>query len=218
MTNGPQNLPRTGSPGAVRPILPVFAFGRFGHAQPVIRGNAIHMDRTKDRRSQALEHVIQRFEDRVRGIARRFDLSSSDLDELFQEVRIRLWKALDDPQRIDGVSGSYVYRTASSAAVDLIRRKRRGRTQVQLDTNLPDANPSDPLSQNEARETGEEISRALEGLDARRRPVVRMYLAGYGHKEIAALLGWSNGSTRNLLYRGLADLRGELSHRKEVWK
>lgn len=176
------------------------------------------MDRAQDRSSLALERVIRRFEDRVRGIARRFDLSPSDLDELFQEVRIRLWKALDDPERIDTLSGSYVYRTATSAAVDLIRKKRKGGDQVPLDANIPNGNPSNPITQQEAREAGEEISRALERLDARRRPVVRMYLSGYNHKEIAEILGWSRGSTRNLLYRGLADLRGDLSGRLEVFQ
>lgn len=174
------------------------------------------MDRAQDPSSLALERVIRKFEGRVRGIARRFDLSPSDLDELFQEIRIRLWKALEGPERLDTLSGSYVYRTATSAAVDLIRRNRRGGDRVPLDPNLPDDNPSNPLTQQEAREAGEEVSRALEGLDARRRPVVRMYLAGYNHKEIAGILGWSQGSTRNLLYRGLADLRGDLSVRLEV--
>ena len=40
----------------------------------------------------------------------------------------------------------------------------------------------------------------------------------YNHKEIAEILGWSQGSTRNLLYRGLADLRGDLSGRLEVFQ
>ncbi len=40
-----------------------------------------------------------------------------------------------------------------------------------------------------------------------RRSVVRMYLTGYDREEIADLLGWTEPKTRNLLYRGLADLR-----------
>ena len=40
-----------------------------------------------------------------------------------------------------------------------------------------------------------------------RRAVVRMHLAGYERAEIGDLLGWSEAKTRNLLYRGLADLR-----------
>ena len=176
------------------------------------------MDLVRDRSSQALDRVVGKFEDRVRAVGRRFDLPGSDLDELFQEVRIRLWKALEDPEQIDALSGSYVYRAATSAAVDLIRRKRTGGTRVPLDPNLRDDSPSNPVTQQEAREAGEVIARALEGLDERRRPVVRMYLAGYNHKEIAEILGWSQGSTRNLLYRGLADLRGDLSGRLEVFQ
>jgi RNA polymerase sigma-70 factor (ECF subfamily) len=34
-----------------------------------------------------------------------------------------------------------------------------------------------------------------------------MHLAGYERHEIAELLGWTEAKTRNLLYRGLADLR-----------
>jgi RNA polymerase sigma factor (sigma-70 family) len=174
------------------------------------------MDLVRERSSLALDRVVRKFEDRVRAVGRRFDLPASDLDELFQEIRIRLWNALEDPELIEALSGSYVYRTATSAAVDLIRRRRKGGSQVPLDANLRDDNPSNPITQQEARDAGEEISRALEELDERRRPVVRMYLAGYNHREIAEILGWSQGSTRNLLYRGLADLRKGLSVRLEV--
>ena len=46
-----------------------------------------------------------------------------------------------------------------------------------------------------------------------RRAVVRMYLDGYGSGEIGALLGWTEAKARNLVYRGLADLREALSRR-----
>jgi RNA polymerase sigma-70 factor (ECF subfamily) len=37
-----------------------------------------------------------------------------------------------------------------------------------------------------------------------------MYLDGYRRDEIAELMKWSDAKTRNLLYRGLADLRSVL--------
>jgi RNA polymerase sigma-70 factor (ECF subfamily) len=37
-----------------------------------------------------------------------------------------------------------------------------------------------------------------------------MYLDGYRREEIAELLHWSDAKTRNLIYRGLADLRAML--------
>ena len=63
----------------------------------------------------------------------------------------------------------------------------------------------------EEAELAAQVARAVETLPTARRPVVRMYLAGYSREEIAALLGWSEAKTRNLLYRGLADLRARLT-------
>ena len=60
-------------------------------------------------------------------------------------------------------------------------------------------------------ELAEQIGEAVGRLADSRRSVVRMYLAGYGREEIADLLGWTEAKTRNLLYRGLADLRERLT-------
>ena len=54
-------------------------------------------------------------------------------------------------------------------------------------------------------------SQALDTLAPTQRPVVRMYLAGYPQAEIQTLLGWSEPKTRNVLYRGLQQLRETLS-------
>ena len=37
-----------------------------------------------------------------------------------------------------------------------------------------------------------------------------MYLAGYSGEEVAKVMGWSEPKARNLLYRGVADLRERL--------
>jgi RNA polymerase sigma-70 factor (ECF subfamily) len=62
----------------------------------------------------------------------------------------------------------------------------------------------------EQSEALERIAKAVDSLPEARRAVVRMHLAGYDRSEIAGLLNWSEGKTRNLLYRGLADLREQL--------
>lgn len=138
-------------------------------------------------------------------------MDGAEFSELFQDVRIRLWKAFEGKGNMDDLPASYLYRTATSAAVDLIRRERREARNIRLDSDLPDPNPSNPERAVTQAELGARIDGALESLSDRRRPVVRMYLAGYGHREIARLIGWSDATTRNLLYRGLADLRAKLS-------
>jgi RNA polymerase sigma-70 factor (ECF subfamily) len=148
-------------------------------------------------------------------------LRGDDLDELFQQVRIRLWRALGR-DAIESVPASYVYRTAVTAALDLIRR-RQARREISLDPVPDDAGTAgsdaldvpDPARRVDetlgAADLAARVSRALERVIDSRRPVVRMYLAGHSPNEISDLFGWTTMKTRNLLYRGLSDLRRELA-------
>lgn len=169
--------------------------------------------RTTDERSAPLEAVVARFAAMVRAVGARHRLCESDLDEVVQEVRIRLWRADPSGEQIGRVGASYVYRTAVSAALDLLRR-RRAHAADRTDSvhDLSERLPSREHASSEL-ESGELTARILAAVDLlhpTRRPVVRMYLSGYEREEIAELMGWSEAKTRNLLYRGLADLRARL--------
>jgi RNA polymerase sigma-70 factor (ECF subfamily) len=178
------------------------------------------MSGAADQASLALEAVLADFGSMVRGVGWRHRLSDADIDEVMQEVRIRLWRTKPTSEQIAGVGSSYVYRTAVSAALDLMRRRRTLR--VGLAESIDDADLAaptpDPHASTEALELSEQVARAVETIPATRRPVVRMYLAGYPREEIADLLGWSEAKTRNLLYRGLADLRGRLTEWGIGWE
>ena len=177
-----------------------------------------------DALSDALERALGNFGAMVRRVGFRHRLSPTDVEELLQDVRIRLWRARPDSEQIREVTSSYVYRTAVSAALDLIRRRRGGRTES-LDEMLDDGGAAgaaasttaaagdDPAARLAESELGEVVAQVVDTLVPARRPVVRMHLAGYSREEIAELLGWSEAKTRNLLYRGLADLRERLAER-----
>jgi RNA polymerase sigma factor (sigma-70 family) len=162
--------------------------------------------------SAALDRVLQRFAGMVRAIGARHRLSASDLDEVMQDVRIRLWRARSSREQIEALPTSYIYRTTVAAAVDLMRRRRRGGAAGVEEVDTLDAASEvaarqDAMSDVEQREGVERIMAAVDALPEARRAVVRMHLMGYERDEIVALLGWTDGKTRNLLYRGLADLR-----------
>jgi RNA polymerase sigma factor (sigma-70 family) len=162
--------------------------------------------------SSAIEEHIRRFADLLEYARRRHGLAPQDLDDLVQEVRIRLWRAQGTGEKISVLSSSYIYRTAMSAAVDLIRGHRHERRGVPLTENNPTqvdltVDPPRPEAMDEVRAIG----RALETLSRSRAVAVRMHLAGYSRKEIEGFLGWTEAKTRNLIYRGLADLRAKLT-------
>ncbi len=167
--------------------------------------------------SPALETVIGRFRTMVRSVAARHRLPEDALDDVVQEVRIRLWRAFPTGEQIGRLGASYVYRTATSAALDLIRRRRARGADITdpADERLEQlaAATRGPQAELESNEALNEILETVEALIPPRRAVVRMYLSGYEREEIADVLGWSEAKTRNLLYRGLADLRERLRER-----
>lgn len=172
--------------------------------------------------SAAIEATLARYGGMIRRVGWQHRLDEAGVDELVQDVRIRIWRARGDSEQIQQVTSSYMYRTASSAALDLLRRRRAGRSEAvepeeleaRVNAAATAAGPAEELAELELAEV---VARAVDTIAPARRPVVRMYLAGYSREEIAGLLGWTEGKTRNLLYRGLADLRGRLLDQGIGW-
>ena len=61
-----------------------------------------------------------------------------------------------------------------------------------------------------------QVEAALATLVPTRRIVVRMSLAGYDRAQIVERTGWSEAKVRNLLSRGMEDLRTQLRARRET--
>jgi RNA polymerase sigma-70 factor (ECF subfamily) len=155
--------------------------------------------------SPALEAAVVRFGTLVRQVGRRYRLEESGLDQVMQEVRIRLQRARGTGEQVGETSASCVYRTASSAALDILRR-RRARHADRHESRLGGLD----LARRAARAVGQ--------ISTSGRPPVRMYLAGYSRDEIARLMGWTDARTRDLLDQGLADFGERLTTEDNGWE
>jgi len=134
--------------------------------------------------------------------------------EIEQEVRVRLWRTFERERDLREPA-SYLYRVAAAAAIDAVRR-RRARREESLDplggeegNDFPasGASPEAAVLQRELRMA---IGSAIASLPEPRQQAVRLHLLGFSTGEIGALAGWTEAKARNLVYRGLADLRGRL--------
>jgi RNA polymerase sigma factor (sigma-70 family) len=176
-----------------------------------------------ERLSPALEDVIGQFTGILRHVCWRHRLTGADADELVQEVRVRLWHAHASregaAEQIAQVPASYIRRTARSAAIDLLRRRRarRADSTVSLDDGDEPSGPSDPDDTLAESELRAQVERAIDSIPASRRPVVRMHLLGHPREEIGRVLGCTDNQVRNLLSRGLADLRERLRAEGVQW-
>ncbi len=154
-----------------------------------------------------------RYRRMILSVGFRHGLGESDVDEVLQEVRVRIWNIHRVAETIQSLGPSYVYQTAASASVDILRRRRAARTGVEAVAELtPNLASGDrgPAAALEEREFADRIFAAVDQLPDSRRAVVRMYLAGYGRREIAHALACAETKVRNLLHRGLVELRERL--------
>src|SRR5205823_4673666 len=80
-------------------------------------------------RTTTIERVLARFSDVALRAGAAHGLRGDDLDEVMQDVRIRIWKAAGEAEKLETLTSSYIYRAAASAAVDILRRRRARREQ-----------------------------------------------------------------------------------------
>ena len=104
----------------------------------------------------------------------------------------------------------------SQARLNALGRSDQAEDVIQR-PELTDRTPS-AQADVEAQELAAQIEAVLETLSVERRVAVRFHLSGYDRADIERALGWSEAKTRNLLYRGLADLRERLAARGIGWE
>jgi RNA polymerase sigma-70 factor (ECF subfamily) len=137
-------------------------------------------------------------------------------EDVEQEARLRLWKALESEREVRDLA-SYIYRVAATTTIDAIRRvKARREEPLELDDPAGPARPR-PVPDGVDGEAVlgrrlllEKVERVMAGLDGRRSQVLRLHFQGFTTTEMGALLGSSEASARNLLHRGLKELRERL--------
>jgi RNA polymerase sigma-70 factor (ECF subfamily) len=165
------------------------------------------------------EAVFQRHQSRLRAfLCSRFDgVPGIDVDDLMQELRLRLWKAMEREKEIERPA-SYLMQAAVRVMIDAQRRAAVRRPEggfVELAPEMASSSDSaqaqpSPEREAERHESLDRLRAALASLAPDRARMVRLYLQGFGSTDIAHLTGWTEPRCRNLLYRGLADLKNEL--------
>jgi RNA polymerase sigma factor (sigma-70 family) len=171
---------------------------------------------TEGQQEKAFFLLLDQFAGFIQFHIHKFNVQKFGLDpeDLSQDVRIRIWKLMKSEKTITNYA-SYIKKIVNSAVIDRLRRWRREEGVVQEEKSRqiaeyeiiyhPDVERLDRLKAS--------ITEAVEGLIETRRQVVKLYLLNMSVDEISIYLKFSQDKTRNLLYRGLADLKRFLKER-----
>ena len=172
---------------------------------PPVRGEGA------DDLSQEIEALCRRWAGIVTGTALRYGLEGFDRDDLMQRVRVRVWHALK--RRGAGAPAlepGYVHAAATSAAIDIVREQRAHQPGARLPLDAAEPELGSAGFAGNTADLLTALDAALARLDPARRVAVRFHLSGVHARDIARMSGWTEAKARNLLYRGLADLKAAL--------
>lgn len=140
--------------------------------------------------------------------------------DIEQDARLRLWRALESEREIRDLA-SYIYRIAATTTIDAVRRvKARREEQLRLvsdederETRIsqlaadPDRSPD---LMTERLQLIQKVQATLAQFPDDHRRALGMHLEGMTTHEIAGVLGCNEPKARNVVYRGLKDLRQKL--------
>ena len=162
----------------------------------------------------AFEELVRLYEKRVLALTRRMCRNPEDAAEAAQEAFLAAWQGLEGFREESSFS-TWLYRLASNACVDLLRREGRRQAAVSLDDeelnlDVPSPMPS-PQEEAERRELGEQIEAGLRALPPEYREVlVLRELHQLRYEEIGEALGLDLGTVKSRISRGRKRLRSFL--------
>ena len=164
----------------------------------------------------AFEQLVHLYEKRVLALTTRMCKNPADAEEAAQEAFLSAWQGLPF-FRGDASFSTWLYRLASNACVDLLRREGRRQSaagpslndeEVQLE--VPDTAPS-PQEQAERAELRQQIEAGLQALTPDHRQVLLLReMHQLSYDEIAQTLDVDVGTVKSRINRGRKQLRNFL--------
>lgn len=171
------------------------------------------IDAAREGDQEAFSRLVRLYEKRIFALTRRMCRNPSDAEEAAQETFLAAWQGLRF-FRGDASFSTWLYRLASNACVDLLRREGRHRNAAgpslddeEADLELPDRAPS-PQQLAERAELRRQIEAGLAALPPDYRQVLILReIHQRTYEEIASVCQLDLGTVKSRISRGRQRLR-----------
>lgn len=137
----------------------------------------------KSAKEKQFEELVKQYKRTIYSVCYMFSRDNEEINDLFQEILVRLWLGFDQFEQRSSVS-TWVYRIALNTAINSDKRAKRRPQTVPLSTDI---DPYDP--QDSSLEQVRQLYALINQLDVMDRGLVLLWLEGIGYDEIAAIMG-----------------------------
>lgn len=171
--------------------------------------------RLQKRDEAAFEELIRQYEKKVYTLCFRMCGNSEDAEEAAQDAFLALWRGIDRFRQESSLS-TWIYRLATNACIDTLRRRKKQSGSVSLDDEelFVDAVDTSPQPQEtvEHRETQKLLQDGLSALpEEYRKVLILREIEGLSYTEIAESASIELGTVKSRISRGRSLLRNFLS-------
>jgi RNA polymerase sigma-70 factor, ECF subfamily len=156
----------------------------------------------------AFETLYREHAARLYSLACRMAGSPEDGEDLLQEIFLQAYRKLASFKG-DSSIGTWLYRLALNHCLDFVRSRQAKMNRL---TETLDAETSfEPTARRETPIARMDLDRAVERLpEGCREAFVLHDVEGFDHKEVAALLGIAEGTSKSQVFKARMKLRGFL--------
>lgn len=157
----------------------------------------------------AFAHLVVKYQGRVAALLYRFFGGNFDVEDVVQDVFIKVYKNLDS-FRYDASFYTWLYRIAINTAKNHLGKLKVSRLHTEIDGILPDSSlvegafydSASPERELEGKELKEVIFTAIGALSADLKSVLLLReLSGLTYEEISSILECPVGTVRSRLFR-----------------
>jgi RNA polymerase sigma-70 factor (ECF subfamily) len=161
-----------------------------------------------DDRDEVLRHIVHEYEAPLRRLALSYASEQAERGDIYQEILIAIWTALPN-FRGDSSERTWVYRiahnTAISASVRCNRRKRH-RASYEDGLDVQAGSSSDPEAASLKAEQHRLLIQAVRSMGGLDKQIVLLYLEDLSNRDIAEVVGLSEGAVATRLSRARTTL------------
>lgn len=171
--------------------------------------------RLQKRDEAAFEELIRQYEKKVYTLCFRMCGNSEDAEEAAQDAFLALWRGIDRFRQESSLS-TWIYRLATNACIDTLRRRKKQSGSISLDDEelFVDAVDTSPQPQEtvEHRESQKLLQEGLSALpEEYRKVLILREIEGLSYTEIAESASIELGTVKSRISRGRSLLRNFLS-------
>lgn len=156
-------------------------------------------------RPEAQRALYERYSPSLMAVCRRYLGSSEDAEEALSNSFIKIFRRLDQ-YRGEGALAAWMRRIAVNEALDFLRYRKNHFSA------WPEKGLEAPAQEQEQSDEADQLLQMIESLPLGYKTVFNLYaIEGYSHREIAELLGISEGTSKSQLSKARRELQSQMN-------